>query len=614
MSENVDKINFLEFLPNESYNLDFKTTKNLTINGKNFKKSVLTEENKENKEIGHIVYCDNGEINYILFTTGASNFVFHFETGVSLDISKEYSIAFSKDNDKTFLINSIDMEIIIEINEDYFFEYNKYFYYIVAGNCLSKNKNKEYYNNRGEGACLFDAFAQIFFRIDYDNDENEKDINYNHYNKVKETSLELRKIVAEIHKVALSNYNSYKDEHKNDPNFEVNRNIFDNINNYFSIKSDIKGSEGEKYIKNIQRDSVWGEDYEIQILSKYFNLNCNLIQDNINYAQMNINILNKEIEKNNPDKSKELTEHLQKANKELENAKNNGLKFFNQSKNDNYDKMYPFLDDDNNTYAYPYIFCNIGNNHWELKKHYCKLDFEKESTEAKKRFKDLIKGNYKVNKKKPSNDETQEIANIIKAIDVFINSGSSSSKPVDYSDEVVSVVGSIDGSSSSTSSTSTTNDYGDEVVDVVDAIDGSSSSSSTTNDYNDEVVDVLGALEQSSSSSSITGTTTASSSSSSVTSTTFIVSEEKTNLKNYFMKTSYIIKKGNKKYLFAEIINTPPVPTLLTNRPLGPYKEIYKNDEITITEFWQNKLIDTDQIGYIIEDGAEKYGVVPDFG
>ena len=79
------------------------------------------------------------------------------------------------------------------------------------------------------------------------------------------------------------------------------------------------------------------------------------------------------------------------------------------------------------------------------------------------------------------------------------------------------------------------------------------------------------------------------------------------------MKTSYIIKKGNKNYLFAEIINTPPVPTLLTNRPLGPYKEIYKNDEITITEFWQNKLIDTNQIGYIIEDGAEKYGVVPDF-
>ena len=38
--QNVDKINFLEFLPNESYNLDFKTTKNLTINGKNFKKSV----------------------------------------------------------------------------------------------------------------------------------------------------------------------------------------------------------------------------------------------------------------------------------------------------------------------------------------------------------------------------------------------------------------------------------------------------------------------------------------------------------------------------------------------------------------------------------------------
>jgi hypothetical protein len=609
MSENLDKIDFLQLLLNESlYNLDIKNTKNLTINGKNFNRSVLT---KENEESGHIVYCDNGIINYILFTTGESNFVFHFETGVSLDISKGYSIAFSKYNDKTILINSFDMEIIIEINKDYFFEYNDYYYYIAAGNCLSNNVNKQYYNNRGQGACLFDAFAQIFFPIDYDNVKNKADINYN---KVKETSKELRNIVAQIHKVALINYNNYNDALKNNPAIPYYKNIFDNIKNYFSIKSDIKGNEGEKYIKNIQRDGVWGEDYEIQILSKYFNLNCNLIQDNIKFAEMRINILNKEIEKKNPDKSTELTEHLQKANKELENAKNNGLKFFNQSKNDNYDKMYPFLDDDNNTYAYPYIFCNIGNNHWELKKHYCKLDFEKESTEAKKRFKDLIKGNYKVNKKKPSNDETQEIANIIKAIDVFINSGSSSSKPVDYSDEVVSVVGSIDGSSSSTSSTSTTNDYGDEVVDVVDAIDGSSSSSSTTNDYNDEVVDVLGALEQSSSSSSITGTTTASSSSSSVTSTTFIVSEEKTNLKNYFMKTSYIIKKGNKKYLFAEIINTPPVPTLLTNRPLGPYKEIYKNDEITITEFWQNKLIDTDQIGYIIEDGAEKYGVVPDFG
>jgi hypothetical protein len=613
MSENVDKIDFLQFLPNEPYNLDFKTTKKLTINGQKFNRSVLTEENKENKESGHIVYCDNGEINYILFTTGESNFVFHFETGVSLNNSKEYSFAFSKDNDKTFLINSIDLNTVIEINEQYFFEYNDYYYYIVAGNCLSSNENKEYYNNRGEGACLFDAFAQIFFPIDYDNVKNKADININHYNKVKETSKELRKIVARIHTEALSNYNSYHYALKDNPDTPYYKNIFDNINNYFSIKSNIKGSEGEKYIRNIEFDSVWGEDYEIQILSKYFNLNCNLIQDNKNFAQMNINILKKEIDKNNnPDNLKELTEHLQKANKELENAKKSGLKFFNQSKNDNYDKMYPFLDKDNNTYAYPYIFCNIGNNHWELKKHYCKLDFKKESTEAKKRFEDLKKGIYEDNKKKPSNDETQEIANIIKAIDVFINSGSSSSKPVDYSDEVVGVVGAVDGSSSGSSSSKPV-DYNDEVVDVVDAIDGSSSSTSTTNDYNDEVVDVLGALEQSSSSSSITGTTTASSSSSSVTSTTFIVSEEKTNLINYFMKTSYIIKKGNKNYLFAEIINTPPVPTLLTNRPLGPYKEIYKNDEITITEFWQNKLIDTNQIGYIIEDGAEKYGVVPDF-
>jgi hypothetical protein len=49
-------------------------------------------------------------------------------------------------------------------------------------------------------------------------------------------------------------------------------------------------------------------------------------------------------------------------------------------------------------------------------------------------------------------DETQEIANIIKAIDVFINNGSSSSTTNDYGDEVVGVVGAIDGSNSSSSS------------------------------------------------------------------------------------------------------------------------------------------------------------------
>jgi hypothetical protein len=132
------------------------------------------------------------------------------------------------------------------------------------------------------------------------------------------------------------------------------------------------------------------------------------------------------------------------------------------------------------------------------------------------------------------------------------------------------------------------------------------SSSSTTNDYSDEVVGVVGAVDQSSSSSSIT---TTSSSSSSVTSTTFNVPEEKTDLKNYFMKTSYIIKKGDKKYLFAEIIEPASAA-----KPIEPTnRSIYKNSDITITEFWQNKLIDTKQIGYIIEDGAEKYGVVPDF-
>jgi len=582
--QNVQKIDFLRLLPNDSYNLYFNNTTNLTINGKKFNSSVLTKENdltKENEESGHIVYCDNGVngvINYILFTTGVSKFVFHFETGVSLDKSKEYSFQFSTDNGKTILIiiSNHNNVIVIEINEQLFFEYNDYYYYIAAGNCLSKNENKQYYNNRGEGACLFDAFAQIFFPIDYDNVNNKININFNEYNNVKKTSLELRKIVADIHTGFLINFDSYKND-ENGPNSKYYKNISDNIKYYYSIEIDSKiGKDGETYIQNINKDFTWGEDYEIKILSKYFDLNCNIINYN---------------DKNEP--------------------------MINHPLNENYNKMYPFLYNDDNTYAYPYIFCNIGNNHWELKKHYCALDFDKENKIAKKRFKELKDGIYEDNKKKTSNDETQEIANIIKAIDVFINSGSSSSKPVDYSDEIVGVVGAIDGSSSSSSSTSITNDYSDEVVGVVGAVDGSNSSgsssgssTSTTNDYSDEVVSVVGALEQSSSSGSSTGTT-ASSSSSSVTSTTFIVPKEKTNLKDFFMKTSYIIKKGDKKYLFAEIINTPPVPTLSTIVP--SYKEIYKNHEITITEFWQNKLIDTDQIGYIIEDGAEKYGVVPDF-
>uniref|UniRef100_A0A6C0DD61 OTU domain-containing protein n=1 Tax=viral metagenome TaxID=1070528 RepID=A0A6C0DD61_9ZZZZ len=446
-------------------------------------------------------------------------------------------------------------------NLDSFFD-DKYFYFIVGGNCSSSN-NDYYYHNVGDGNCLFNAFAQIFIPADRDTKYYDE--------KVPNIATNLRKFVATIYEHSLNNENiREKYNIKLDKKFTI-----DEKKNNEIVQKEYKLEEYTNYIKE---DKAYSADDDLTLLSIFFNFNCNIIQyqDTLTNTPTNTPVVNQQL----------------------------NLKLAQDKKN--FSEMYPFESQDKIIIIkYPFIFCNVSRDHWELKKHNCYFNYLTKVNQSVKDFNSLFDDENKEkpsndetqeianindeNKKKPSNDETQEIANIIKAIDVFINSGSSSTSITnDYSDEVVSVVGAVDGSnssgSSSGSSTSTTNDYSDEVVSVVGAVDGSRSTGSGSST-----------------------TTTASSSSSSVTSTTFIVPKEKTNLKDFFMKTSYIIKKGDKKYLFAELGSA-------TAPEIAPVdKVIYKNAEITITEFWQNKLIDTEQFGYIIEDGAEKYGVVPDF-
>jgi hypothetical protein len=494
-----------------------------------------------------IEHTENDKIYITLENIVVKNMRGHSDITISQNIKK-----FDLSNLKDIYIennNHTNRVFKIDFNQNHFFEnqINEiiYNYYIAGGNCKSPTNIDYYFKNKGDGNCLFNSFAQIFHPYDYNNNDNDEN-----YKKVKETSIELRKLVTKIYNDSIINKEVKKIYEIKD---EYTYSLYDNNEKIISTTN----YSLEEYKNNMSKDTVWGGDDEIKIICKYFDLNSNIVNYNNNIPVLN-NPLNSKF---NEDENKELHMYPFIINS-LVKKDNSVVKQHN-----------------NNVFYYPYIFCNIGKQHWELKKHNCKLDFNQEYDKAEKRFEDLKKGIYEDNKKHPNN-ETQEIANIINAIDVFINSGSSSSTPVEYSDEIVGVVGAVDGSNSSSSSGSSSST----------GSTGSSGSSSSTGSTG------------SSGSSSSTGSTGSSGSSAE---TKISVPSTKTTMQNFFIKTSYIITKNNQKYLFAEIIDKVSAATTNNNN------EIYNKDDITITEFWQNKKIVMNLEGYSIEDGAEKYFVVP---
>lgn len=196
-----------------------------------------------------------------------------------------------------------------------------------------------------------------------------------------------------------------------------------------------------------------------------------------------------------------------------------------------------------------YTFCNNQDNHWVLKKHNKLLDYNSELVDAKKRYSELVNANMVY-------DNIEE--NVEK-------------ETLDENKEITNIINAIEqfingtvNSSGIGSDNGTDNDSGI----------GNGTSNDTNNDNNTPIGDIT-----------------------------------ETKLKDFFMKTSYIITKNGQKYLFAEVETAPSTTISATNTN----KQIYNNDGITITEYWQNKTITNELDGYSITDGTEKYFVVPGF-
>jgi len=553
--------------------LNFES-KHIVFNIDNFIK--IKNENEEDKNTINIyIDTNNNEIPK--------------ETEVDNVVSKIKKL---KIGEKVFEIKKDDFFIIKNKVENKEYKIN---YYYLGGICsqfkdpeyYSINYNDEYYfKNHGDGNCLFNAFAQIFYPYNYykyyGNNKKEHQIiiknnsttiktehfklNEENYLKyIPEKSKKLREIVTNI-------YNDYiKADEKIKENF---------LNTYFKDSTDIEreifvGMQenetlNENYINNMATDKTYGTDREFRTLAKFFDLNCYIIRTKTNTDSFNLTIT----------ESTTVEAHLYPF-------------FVNYPKQNPEFKGHSILQQDNNgVFYYPYIFCNSdGSTHYDLKKHYCPIEYENQFKNALKKYKKFFPNtNLGHEESKDTNDDNDneeettniEIANIIKAIDVFINSD--------------------------TSSTSTTNDYGDEVVSVVGAVDGSNSSgtssTSTPVEYSDEIVGVVGAIDGSNSSSGSSGTGTGSSAE-----TKISVPSTKTKMTEFFIKTSYIITKNNQKYLFADIID--PVPAPAPEPEVTPTNNsIFQNADITITEFWQNKKIVMNLEGYSITDINEKYFVV----
>jgi hypothetical protein len=502
------------------------------------------------------------------------------ETEVDNEVSKIKKL---KIGEKVFEIKKDDFFIIKNNVENKEYKIN---YYYLGGIC-SKFKDPEYYSinyndeyylkNHGDGNCLFNAFAQIFYPYNYYKNYNNKieehqkiiknnltiietehfKLNKENYLKyIPEKSKKLREIVTNI-------YNDYINADK-----EIKENF---LNTYFKDSTNIErdifvGMEeneklNENYINKMARDKIYGTDKEFRTLAKFFDLNCYVIRTKITTDSFNLTIR----------ESTTVEAHLYPffVNYPIQNPKY---------------KVRSILQQDNNgVFYYPYIFCNSdGSTHYDLKKHYCPIEYENQFKNALEKYKTIFPNtNLGHEESKDTNDDNDneeettniEIANIIKAIDVFINNGSSL---------ISSPISSSSNSRSSSRSSSPSNSRSSSRSSSPSSITSSStsrSSSSINSVENYPNIDITKNIK---------------------------ITED--SLENFFMKKSYIItnKIKGKKYLFAEL--GPPAPA--PSPPSSPPKTLYEDSNNIITEFWQNKTINLELTGYYLKIG-EEYFVVP---
>ena len=316
-------------------------------------------------------------------------------------------IEFSKDFLKK---NYIKLSFIFQKSEGVeIIFYNRFFendnddkkYYFTSGKCNDVNNSSYYINSfydekkfneseKGEKVTgyLFYAFLQIFYP---EKIYNTLKGDFYIHEKYIEKANELDQIVKNV----------YKDS-KDHPE----------IKKYYSIPDSFKIFENDK-----------NETVDLEILSKYFNLNCNIIEFEENKLINELKEIDREIVIIENDINKKKTESKNigvfdftslplkkkieleikklvndKSNKETEKINLvNELKKLESNKdsipikniplnNSPGCKLYPFIDENQ---IYPYTFCNLDGKNWYLKKHNCEIDYDKFKGGAKERYEGL---------------------------------------------------------------------------------------------------------------------------------------------------------------------------------------------------------------------------------
>jgi len=336
-----DIIKITKFIKIDKDNVEEITEKN---SKEIFKKRNIYIEYDGNVQIGigHIVYTktnitasQNNEINealkktfinYVYLKNSNNNIhpkLINIEENIDGDIDDNLYFEFKKEYNKQK--NEIELSFTFKTSKsvtlkiyDYFFENNNTNYYITSGKCRSDNNKDKYYENATDGN-LFNAFQQIF-----DPDDIET-INFILQNKFEE----LKDIVKNVYIDSKSNPYIKK---------------YYDIASEFTIENKKVNIDG--FIDFINKNNNWWTIEDLKILSKYFNLNCNVIEFNDNDIPI----------KNIP---------------------------LNHSEGC---KLYPFTDENQ---LYPYTFCNLDGNKWYLKKHNCQIKYDDFKGGAKQRYEDL---------------------------------------------------------------------------------------------------------------------------------------------------------------------------------------------------------------------------------
>jgi len=420
------------------------TEKNSEKNsGKKFEKRDIYIVNKINGQeigqeigIGHIVYTkttidvsqynkNNSNIalkktfiNYVYLNNTKNDIqpkLINIEEIIDGDIDNNFYFKFKKDYSKPK--NKIELLFIFNISKgvtlnfyDYFFKNDDMNYYITSGKCGSGNN--KYYKNADDGN-LFNAFQQIFNPGDIDI------INTPLQNKFEE----LQDIVKNVY---------------------IDSKAHPDIREHYDIASEFtinnKKVNIDGFIDFINKNNNWWTIEDLKILSKYFNLNCNIIEFKENELINKLNKIDREIDnideeindlknktlfnlfiskrfnKLNNDKSKKETEkiNLEKEKKILE-SNNDSIPIKNISLNDSEGCiLYPFL---NENQMYPYTFCNLDGKNWYLKKHNCEIDYDLIKGGAETRYNQL-------KEKKPKRIDDDYDDDDVHVDDVHLDDGS----------------------------------------------------------------------------------------------------------------------------------------------------------------------------------------------